>query len=104
MQNGADARWLMCARLICDDRPRKMEVMSDVVSTPGRAPSLGEEIANCVSHGVGALAALVATPFLVLSAARRGGVAAIVGASLFMGTVLVLYLASTLYHALARNK
>ena len=69
-----------------------------------RQPSLGEEIANGVSHGVGVLAALVATPFLLLAAARRGGVVAIVGASVFAGTVIALYLASTLYHALPRNK
>jgi hemolysin III len=74
--------------------------MGDVVSAPGRVPSPGEEIANCVSHGVGFLAALVATPILVLTAARRGGLVAIVGASVFAGTVVVLYLASTLYHAL----
>jgi hemolysin III len=78
--------------------------MGDVVSAPKRVPSLGEEIANCVSHGVGLLASLVATPFLVLGAAQRGGAAAIVGASVFAGTVVVLYLASTLYHALPRNK
>jgi hemolysin III len=77
--------------------------MGDVLSTPKRVPSLGEEIANCVSHGVGLLLALVATPFLVLAAARRGGAVAIVGASVFAGTVVVLYLASTLYHALPRN-
>jgi hemolysin III len=69
-----------------------------------RRESLGEEIANSVSHGVGFLAALVATPFLVQGAARRGGAVAIVGASVFAGTVLVLYLASTLYHALPANK
>ncbi len=67
-----------------------------------REPSLGEEIANCVSHGVGLLAALAATPFLILEA-RRGGAVAIVGASIFAGTVIVLYLASTLYHALPKN-
>jgi len=78
--------------------------MDDVVSTPGRVSSLGEEIANSVSHGVGFLAALVATPFLVLAAARRGGAVAIVGASVFASTTAVLYLASTLYHALPRNK
>jgi hemolysin III len=78
--------------------------MGDVVSTPKRVPSVGEEIANCVSHGVGLLAALVATPFLVLAAARRGGAVAIVGASVFAGTVVVLYLASTLYHALPKNE
>jgi len=78
--------------------------MGDVDSTCRRVPSLGEEIANSVSHGVGFVAALAATPFLVLAAARRGGSAAMVGASVFAGTVLVLYLASTLYHALPRNK
>jgi hemolysin III len=57
-----------------------------------------------VIHGVGFLAALAATPFLVMSAAQRGDSVAIVGASVFAGTVLVLYLASTIYHALPRNK
>jgi hemolysin III len=78
--------------------------MGDVVSTPGRTPSLGEEIANSVSHGVGVLGALVATPFLILAAAQRGGLVAVVGASVFAGTVVALYLASTLYHALPSNK
>jgi hemolysin III len=68
-----------------------------------RSPSLGEEIANSVSHGVGFLAALVAAPFLVLAAARRGGAAGILGASVFAGTVAMLYLASTVYHALPDN-
>jgi hemolysin III len=78
--------------------------MSDIISTNGRLPSLGEEIANSVSHGVGVLAALAATPFLVLAAARRGGALAIVGASVFAGTTVFLYLVSTLYHALPRNR
>jgi hemolysin III len=77
--------------------------MVDMMSKTTREPSLGEEIANSVSHGVGFLAALVATPFLVVTAARRGDSAAIVGASVFAGTTAVLYLASTLYHALPRN-
>jgi hemolysin III len=77
--------------------------MGDGVPTSRRQPSFGEEIANCVSHAVGALAALVAAPFLVLSAARRGDVGDIVGAIVFAGAVIVLYVASTLYHALPRN-
>jgi hemolysin III len=68
-----------------------------------RVPTRGEEIANSVSHGVGFLAALLATPFLVVAAARRGDSAAIVGASVFAGTTAALYLASTLYHALPKN-
>ena len=73
--------------------------MSDTLSARGRAPSLGEEIANSVSHGVGLAAALVATPFLVMVTARRAGSPATVGAGVFAGTVVLLYLASTLYHA-----
>jgi len=80
-----------------------VETVSEV-STSRRIPSLGEEIANSLIHGVGVFAALVAAPFLVLAAGRRGGLAAIVGASVFAGTVVILYMASTLYHALPRTK
>ena len=60
--------------------------------------SVGEEIANSVSHGVGFLAILAVTPFLVLGAIPHGA-ASIVGVSIFAATMAVLYLASTLYHA-----
>jgi len=78
--------------------------MGNVLSARGRSPSLGEEIANSVSHGVGLAAALAAAPFLVLAAARRDGWTGTVGASVFAGTVVLLYLASTLYHALPSHK
>jgi hemolysin III len=66
--------------------------------------SLGEEIANSVSHGVGLLAAVTAVPFLVVAAVERGDAAGIVGASIFAATMVLLYLASTLYHALPDNR
>ena len=69
-----------------------------------RTQSLGEEIANSVSHGVGLLAAVAAAPVLVLSAVRSGGAARITGASVFAATMVLLYLTSTLYHALPRNR
>jgi hemolysin III len=69
-----------------------------------RTPSRGEEIANSVSHGVGLLAALAAAPVLVLSAVRHGGAARIAGASVFAAAMVLLYLTSTLYHALPRNR
>lgn len=56
-----------------------------------------------MSHGIGLLAAVVLTPWLVLAGARRGGQAGAVGASVFAGTAVILYLASTLYHALPRS-
>jgi len=68
-----------------------------------RPQSLGEEIANSVSHGAALLTATAAAPVLIVAAAQRGGAAAIVGASVFAATVLLLYLTSTLYHALPRN-
>jgi hemolysin III len=64
-----------------------------------RPQSLGEEIANSVSHGVALLAAIVAVPFLI-AAVRNLGVANIVGAGVFAATMVLLYLVSTLYHAL----
>ncbi len=69
-----------------------------------RAQSLGEEIANSISHGVALLAAVAAVPVLVVASVHRGGAAGIVGASVFAVTVVVLYLTSTLYHALPRSR
>ncbi len=68
--------------------------------THSREQSVGEEIANALSHGVACVLAVAALPILVHSAARHGGAASIVGASLFAGTMILLYLVSTLYHAL----
>ena len=65
-----------------------------------RPQSFGEEIANALSHGLGALAALIATPLLILRAVDVGTAGFIVGVCVFSLCMLLLYLASTLYHAL----
>jgi hemolysin III len=72
-----------------------------VTPTPPPFPewSRGEEIANAVSHGVGVVAALVALPFLVLTAATDGDAWHIVGSTIFGVTLILMYTASTLYHA-----
>lgn len=64
-----------------------------------RPQTLGEEIANSVSHGMALIAAIVAVPFLMASAHRLGA-ANRVGAAVFATTMVLLYLASTVYHAL----
>ena len=64
----------------------------------------GEEIANALSHGLGLLLAVAALPILVHSAAQRGGTANVVAASLFAGTMIVLYFVSKLYHALPTGR
>ena len=69
-----------------------------------RLQSLGEEIANSVSHGIGAAAALVAGLLLIMAAVARGDTSAVAGASVFAATVVLLYLASALYHALPHGK
>ena len=78
--------------------------MTQVVVSSKRAQSLGEEIANSVSHGVGLLAAMVAAPVLIVSAVQRGGVTGVIGASVFSFTVGLLYLASVLYHTLPPSR
>jgi len=69
-----------------------------------RIQSLGEEIANAVIHGVGALLAVAAIPVLVVAAVRHAGAAQVVGNALFGATLFLVYIVSTLYHALARNR
>ncbi len=68
-----------------------------------RDQTLGEEIANSISHGVGFLAAVAVTPVLIVKALPAGA-ASIVGASIFGATMMVLYLASTLYHAFPQSR
>jgi len=65
-----------------------------------RPQSLGEEIANSISHGFGFLAAVAATPILIVVTARHGSAVNIAAASVFSAAMLLLYCASTLYHAL----
>ncbi len=78
--------------------------MDKILQAPERLQSVGEEIANCISHGIGLIAALVALPFLLIAAARRGEAGALVGAGVFAFGVIFLYLSSALYHALARTR
>jgi len=61
-----------------------------------------DEIANAVTHGAGAVASAIAFVVLVVLASRGGDAWEIVSVSLFGATLILLYLASTVYHA-ARN-
>ena len=70
------------------------------VALDERPQTLGEEIANSISHGVGLVAAIVAFPFVVMAAAARGSTSGIIAASIFATTMVLLYLSSTIFHAL----
>ncbi|MBA4177178.1 MAG: hemolysin D [Leptothrix sp. (in: Bacteria)] len=71
--------------------------------TADRPQTLGEEIANAVTHGLGSLLALAALPLLVWQAARLGGAADVVAASVFGASLVLMYGTSALYHALPRG-
>lgn len=93
-----------CNSLLCQVKDAGRRAAT-IVRMVDRAQSLGEEIANSVSHGLGLLAAIVGAPFLFLVGAERPmRTASIVGAAVFAATMVLLYMASTLYHALPAGR
>jgi len=69
-----------------------------------RRQKLGEELVNAITHGVGALLAIAGLVVLVVRAAKYGTAINVVSVSLFGASMILLYLCSCLYHALADNK
>ncbi len=65
-----------------------------------KAQSTGEEIANAITHGIGALMAIAALVLLIVFAVIDGTVWHVVSFSIFGATLVLLYFASTLYHSL----
>ncbi|MCX7772937.1 MAG: hemolysin III family protein [Clostridia bacterium] len=63
--------------------------------------SLGEEIANATTHGPMAALALFLLPVAAIRAYLKGGVLDAVGVSLFVISVFLMFMASTLYHVMA---
>jgi hemolysin III len=61
---------------------------------------LKEEIANALTHGIGILAGAVGGAVLITLAALYGDVWQIVSAAVFVAALVLLYTASTLYHAI----
>ena len=66
--------------------------------------SLGEEIAHSLTHGLGFGLGIAALVILVVVAARSGSPMRTVAASIYGSTLVLLYAASTLYHALPRGR
>ncbi len=62
--------------------------------------SLGERIANSVTHGIGAVLAVSGLAVLVTAAALHGSAWHIVGCAVFGTALVLLYTASTLYHSI----
>lgn len=61
--------------------------------------SLGEEIANSITHGTGVGLSIAALVILVVFAAQQSDAWKIVSFSIYGATMITLYMSSTLYHA-----
>ena len=66
--------------------------------------TLGEEIANSVSHGVGALLAIAGTVVMIVTACFTSDAMGIVSAALYGFFTILLYLFSTLYHSITNTR
>jgi hemolysin III len=64
---------------------------------------LGDILANAITHGIGAVAAIVGTVYLI-AASTRGSAWQVVGCTVFAITLVLVYVCSTLYHSLVRTR
>ena len=63
-----------------------------------------EEIANAITHGLGALLAIAGLVLLIVFSAIKGTAWHIVSFTIFGATAIILYLSSTLYHSFTSDK
>lgn len=67
--------------------------------------SLAEEIANSISHGLGCVFGIVGLVLLLTQAVEmQANITAITSYSLYGGSMILLFLASTLYHAIPHQR
>lgn len=78
---------------------------SDNMSKHFRIQSLGEEIANAISHGIGALLSVAGMVILIVTACKNDmGAMAVVSAVLYGSGLILLYTFSSIYHSLTNDK
>lgn len=66
--------------------------------------TLGEEIFNSVTHGVGAGLSIAGTVVLIVFSAIYGNAWAVVSSAIYGASLIILYTMSTLYHSLTNEK
>lgn len=72
--------------------------------TNQRRLTLGEEVANAITHGMGLVASLLGVPLLLGAAGAGHDLPLVIGTTVFAATLVALYAASTLYHALPQSR
>lgn len=66
--------------------------------------SFGEELANAISHGLGAVFAIAGLVLLVVFSVKFGNARHVISFTIFGATLSILYLSSTFNHALKQGK
>ena len=66
-------------------------------------PRLGDILANAITHGIGAVLALVGAVYLI-AVSLRGTAWQAISCAVFAATLVLVYLCSTLYHSLVRTR
>jgi hemolysin III len=80
-----------------------MNAIDESLPLPIWTQSAGEEVVNGVSHGIGLVGAMIGTPILLLAALHHSNIPFLIGTIIFATTMLLVYLASTLYHCWPRT-
>ena len=71
---------------------------------PSTRPTLAEELVHAVTHGLGAILAMVALVALVGAVSTHGDRTEIAATTLFGASLVLLYLSSTVYHAMPARR
>jgi len=66
--------------------------------------SIKEEVANSVSHGIGAMLSVAGLTLLLINAIDQQSITKIISFSIYGASLIILFLASTLYHAFRDEK
>lgn len=69
-----------------------------------RKYTLGEELFNAITHGIGALLSVAGCVVLLVRCHQLGDSVAAVSSAIYGATLIILYTMSTLYHAIANEK
>lgn len=81
-----------------------MAIPTNSTVEPSRRDTSAEEFASAITHGMGSVLAIAGLVLLVLRSAETGDPFRIVGFTVFGASMVLLYLASTLCHALAHTR
>jgi hemolysin III len=66
--------------------------------------SIGEEVANSVTHGIGIVLAIAGLAVLIAFSARNGNAWHVTASAIFGATLILCFTASTLYHSVTNER